>query len=470
MPKASKKKILFYNWIQFDEPNNLGGGVNVYQKNLIEELIKENKYEIYFLSSGVRYDILRKKTYIEKTKNCFGDKCKSFRIVNSACTAPMSSMYENIDTFLTDDTTYETLKNFIKEQNGFDIIHFNNIEGLSSKSLEIKKDFPKTKTIYSLHNYLCFTPQVNMFYLCENADSKEIVKKPNQKNTIRFYKLDSKLRKLKCSNLSTKILSKAKKIANGNVKTTQQTICIDNKDIARYCDQNVGRINEYIDIVLAVSERTREIGIKHGIDENKIHTEYIGTAFAEKAKYKLHEKEPNPYFTIAYMGYFEKVKGFNFLINALKKLPNDVAKRVDFVCYARIKSDSDKELASEVIKLNKHLHSAKHFNGYSHEELGEIMKDADLGIVPVIWEYNLPQVAIEYAAHGVPVLASNLGGAHELSKCKEFVFKANDEKDFLNKLNNIILDRNLANKYFENMIHLNTLRDYIDKLEGYYDK
>lgn len=34
-------KILYYNWIQFDEL--YGGGVNVYQKNIIEELIKNNE-------------------------------------------------------------------------------------------------------------------------------------------------------------------------------------------------------------------------------------------------------------------------------------------------------------------------------------------------------------------------------------------------------------------------------------------
>lgn len=34
-------KILYYNWTQFDKKNNSGGGVNVYQKNLIQYLIKK---------------------------------------------------------------------------------------------------------------------------------------------------------------------------------------------------------------------------------------------------------------------------------------------------------------------------------------------------------------------------------------------------------------------------------------------
>ena len=51
-------KILFYNWIQFDKKNNFGGGVNVYQKNLIEYFISHTDDEIYFLSSGVDYNLI----------------------------------------------------------------------------------------------------------------------------------------------------------------------------------------------------------------------------------------------------------------------------------------------------------------------------------------------------------------------------------------------------------------------------
>jgi hypothetical protein len=33
-------RILYYNWIQFDNKQNQGGGVNVYQRNIIDFLIK----------------------------------------------------------------------------------------------------------------------------------------------------------------------------------------------------------------------------------------------------------------------------------------------------------------------------------------------------------------------------------------------------------------------------------------------
>ena len=64
-------KILYYNWIQFDNPQNIGGGVNVYQNNLIDYLTKHSNNEIYFLSSGYFYNALKDTPYIRKTKNCF---------------------------------------------------------------------------------------------------------------------------------------------------------------------------------------------------------------------------------------------------------------------------------------------------------------------------------------------------------------------------------------------------------------
>ena len=72
-------KVLYYNWIQFDKKNNSGGGVNVYQKNLIEEISKDKNNEVYFLSSGIYYNFFKKRPYIKETKNIFGDRCKTYK-------------------------------------------------------------------------------------------------------------------------------------------------------------------------------------------------------------------------------------------------------------------------------------------------------------------------------------------------------------------------------------------------------
>ncbi len=469
MKKASKKKILFYNWIQFDEPDNIGGGVNIYQKNLINELSKDNKYEIYFLSSGTRYDLFSKKIYIEKTKNVFGDRCRSYRIVNSPCTAPMSTMYKDLDKFENDESLYAVFEDFIKKEGGFDVIHFNNIEGLSSKCLEIKKDFPQTKTIFSIHNYLLFTPEANMFYLSKDKSKTEVKKKVSQKSAIKFYKLDTKLRNLGLSSLGAKILTKVKSLISKN-NTGEESEFINNSDLEKYRKINTERVNKYIDSILAVSDRTKEIAIENGIDKTKITTEYIGTAVAEKAKNKLHKTSKHEGFTVAYMGYFDRAKGFDFLIESLEKIPNELAKKINFVCYAKIKKDSDKSYVDRINNLKDKFKNAEYHNGYTHDQFDSIMSSIDLGIVPVIWEDNLPQVAIEYAAYGVPVLTSSLGGAHELSSEQSFVFEANNTTDFYTKLEKIIEKPSLQKMYFDKSIKLTTNSEHVQNLRKYYEQ
>lgn len=470
-------KILFYNWIQFDKKNNFGGGVNVYQKNLIDYFTSHTDDEIYFLSSGVDYDFICKKIHIKETSNFYKDKCKSFSIVNSTCTAPIKAMSRNLENYINDEKLYKKFKEFIEECGGFDVIHFNNLEGLSSKCLEIKKDFPKTKVIFSIHNYNLFCPQTNLF--CNNAFNcldYENGKKCydclstatiSQKKAISFYKIDGLCEKLHMYKMPNKIRKLAKKKSRTN-KEEKNNYGKDSELYRKYRNDNVDRINKYVDIVLAVSNRVRDIAIKMGINKDKVNTSYIGTEVANKAKNPCLHKTGNKYFKIGYMGYFNKIKGFDFLIEALEKMPNEISEKIDFECYARINSKEDETKVKLIESLNNKFHSSKHFNGYTHAELKSIHESIDLGIVPVIWEDNLPQVAIEYVADGVPVLCSNLGGAQELSKSEYFVFEAGNIDDFIKHVEYIISNPDILNQYFDNCIKLTSMDDHIKELKEYY--
>lgn len=157
------KKILYYNWVQFDNKEKMGGGVNIYQYNLIDELKDNSNYELYFLSSGLKYNPFKPYTYIKRTDNIFGNRCQSFEIINSSIIAPAFAIYMNPKKFIEDKESYKILKKFIEKHGPFDIIHFNNMEGLSVNVLKIKEDFPNTKIIFSIHNYQPICPLVQYF-------------------------------------------------------------------------------------------------------------------------------------------------------------------------------------------------------------------------------------------------------------------------------------------------------------------
>ena len=148
-----------------------------------------------------------------------------------------------------------------------------------------------------------------------------------------------------------------------------------------------------------------------------------------------------------------------------KKIEPKISKNIDVLLATKI---TDTSILDEIEKMKENYHSIVLKDGYTHEEIKKLMKDINLGIVPVLWEDNLPQVAIEFVANGVPILTSDLGGAKELGKTSEFIFKNNNIDNFNFKLINIFNNRKLLDVFFENQIDLESLESHIKKLEKIY--
>lgn len=77
-------KILIYNWLPYDNPWGYGGGVTVYCRNIINEILESQPCtDIYFLSSGFCYDSTRLDTYIQPVNNSNEQRIHQMEIVNS---------------------------------------------------------------------------------------------------------------------------------------------------------------------------------------------------------------------------------------------------------------------------------------------------------------------------------------------------------------------------------------------------
>jgi len=124
-------KILYYNWVQFDDPEKRGGGVSVYLRNLIGQLVKQ-KLDVYFLCSGLSYNFFKNDTYIRRTKNIFGNNCRTFEIVNSRVMSPGHFSFHTIKDAIENREMTEVFYEFLKENGPFDVIHFHNLEGIST--------------------------------------------------------------------------------------------------------------------------------------------------------------------------------------------------------------------------------------------------------------------------------------------------------------------------------------------------
>lgn len=467
-------RILYYYWTQYDDETRRGGGVQVYLKNIINYFKNNKNVEIVTLNSGVDYSISGKL----KIEKIFDNNCKCFKIVNSPILAPSKASFHEVDKYLFDEKLKKILKEFISKNGPFDVIHIQSLEGLSLKVLELKELFPKTKFILSLHNYFYFCPQVNLWkndeLNCSNYhNGKDCVNClgafPNSSSIKKYYTINTSLAKLGLAKQSTKITKNIKKIYTKLHFSKGKEECRDNKTGNLYADfrnKNVEYINRYVDFVLCVSERVRDIAISMGINGKKAYTSYIGTQFAKSALGKNRNDIFNRVFGMAYMGYMRKDKGLYFLVDSLEAMEKEYSKNISITIAAK---QDDLALTERIKKLKAKFKEVILYDGYTHNDIKNILKNVNLGIVPVLWEDNLPQVAIEFCSLGIPVLASNLGGPSELSKAKEFVFKAGNIEDFNDHVYNLIDNRLLLNKYFEQQIELTTMEAHCQRLLEIYN-
>ena len=453
-------KILFYNWDKID--GHVGGGVTVYQRNLVKYLLREDKDNIYVLNSGYSYNVGGKLT-IKQISNEISDKVKTFEIFNSPVLAPVQQSILNVRYYLEDTTLYDLMKTFIKSVGGFDVIHFNNIEGLSLSVLKLKEDFPNIKFIYSLHNYFPICTMVSLWNIQKNCNCRA----DNYNECAECHKYMS-YHAVSCMRKFFGYFRGAGRIAKlfGRVLPEHDDIDL----YKRFEEKNVEYINKYIDATLAVSQRVKDIFVAKGFDEKKMHVSYIGTAVAENQRYESCANINSKPFKIIYMGYMTPPKGFYFFLDVLKKMPNDMAKNISVTVVAKhFKFFHVREIRA-LNRLKNKFNEVNLINGYKHEEQQQLLQDKHLGVVPVLWEDNLPQVAMEQIAYGVPVLCSDLGGASELSDHNPaFTFKAGNINDFISKLRKIIKNRQLLQDFWKTVKPLTTMPQHVEFLRKVYN-
>lgn len=449
-------RTLYYNWVDYLDDEGRGGGVSVYQANLLRRLEETPGVEAVFLSSGLAYDLRNRTPRWEPLRHGPGSKTPRFEIVNSGCLSPSHHSFGN-DTQVAHPETELVFSDFLQAQGPFDVVHFNNLEGVPANVLALRATFPDTRFVLSLHNYYPVCPQVNLWFgerencldfeggsrcigCLEHKPAENLTQTANglaywmkvhgiRAGTWQFDLLYRSI--IRAGSLASRIVGRMRRRAP--VLSNEGTV-----DKARgFVDRRaamVRLINENCDRVLAVSDRVGEIAVAHGIDQDLVRTSYIGSAQAEKFAQSVPRGAvpgSDGTVTLGYLGYMRRDKGFFFLLDALEKLPKDIASRVRLLVAAKIWPDSS---MARLDALKTHLAGVTHVNGYGHGDLDDLLARVDVGLIPVMWQDNLPQVAIEMHARHIPLLTSDLGGAQELGRCPDMVFQASSTQSFTDRL------------------------------------
>ena len=474
-------KILFFNWVDYFNNPSRGGGVTVYQRNLIEQL--RTRHQLFFVSGGEAYNPFTSKVYWCKKKS---DRDVSiFEIVNSEVIAPGHLAWNDPATIRSERTqrVWEDLLRHIQP----DVIHFNNLEGLPVTALDIKSILPDCKVIFSLHNYYPFCPTVKLWrgcnVSCQNYDNgracvgcqPEINRRRELlvKSLKWIYHLCQREVPAACYRwiFSDRLFARfiCSLLAWHHRWISQRLLPNTENDLAEYFNIRrktmVSAINLHCDVVLAVSCRVKELAEIFGVNSEILHVDYIGTRVAENI---IKPKKPDVHklLTLIYPGYMTYEKGFFFMLDVLESLPDDTASKINLIIAAR---NTNIAAWSRMMALSERFNSFDYYDGYTHDQLGELYSVADLTLTPVLWEDNLPQVAIESVCYGVPVLCSQMGGAQELSKNNsELLFPAGDVAACCQRLIRVVDDRSPLVKYWFDICYPPTMRQHVNALEVYY--
>ena len=478
--KVEKMQVLLYNFLQPDEVG--GGGVGVYLNNLAQGLIS-NGHDVVTLSSGTEQAILRRRPYLRFTKDHYS---RAF-IVNSPVVAPALYTFDDPETYtLSSDLDFVPLE--LRSQYGnIDVFHFHNIEGLTRSFFEkIREAFPQSRLLFSVHNYHPMCSRVSLWYqdrsVCE--DYLEGVACTMCKAPI--FDLSQVRSTLKLNTLKKRSPTLARIVAYGlpalkwsrrhlqrlqgrkSIRKEIQENAVPSSTPAEFVDFRRGNVRLFestFDTVLAVSDRTRQIMVRLGVPDSKVVVSYIGTA--HKATFLRSNRivDIKEALHLCYLGYMWRNKGFELMLEALEQLPADVATDISVTIAAK---NTNPDWLNRVENLREKYRNVRYFDGYTHDNLDSVLSGVNLGIVPALWEDNLPQVAIELVSRGIPVLTSDRGGAREVAQNEKFVFRAESRSDLQDRLCQIHNRDILLSEFWTNEMRLFSMNEHVAELERLY--
>lgn len=72
-------KILYFNWVPTRAFPFDGGGVSIYQKNVLNYLSKKDDMDVYYLTTSYAYDLMQKSLISGNVRNLIFMEYKSLK-------------------------------------------------------------------------------------------------------------------------------------------------------------------------------------------------------------------------------------------------------------------------------------------------------------------------------------------------------------------------------------------------------
>jgi glycosyltransferase involved in cell wall biosynthesis len=193
------------------------------------------------------------------------------------------------------------------------------------------------------------------------------------------------------------------------------------------------------DMVIAVSPFLKDFYIRNGVDPDKIIV--LSGGILPQAVGTRKPKKRDNIFRIALLGNATSIWGINLILDILAIWHDQ---------NVRIKvwgNCSEQRIMQRVKKFDD---ARLQFQGpYEREDITDMLSNIDIGIVPSDWADPEPQAVFDFLSHGIPVVASRIGGIPNFVK---------------NEINGILFKPNDANALVGCLLQLKNSPSKIEKL------
>jgi glycosyltransferase involved in cell wall biosynthesis len=169
--------------------------------------------------------------------------------------------------------------------------------------------------------------------------------------------------------------------------------------------------------------------------------------------------------TFGYIGVVDPVKGIHHLVEAFEPLTNAELRiyggETDYAPYP----DRGEFLAQ--LRRSPHI---RMMGRYAHPELGRILSEVDVVVVPSIWYENAPLVIREAFLAQKPVVTAAFGGMPEWIQegVNGLLFRPRDVADLRRTLERFISDPSLVEKLSRQFPKVHSIAADAEALEGHY--
>lgn len=427
-------KILHY-FLGF--PPYRSGGLTKYVSDLMEAQAGEG-HKVMALWPG-QMRMISKKTSVKKRKSISG--IENYELVNPL---PVS-----LDEGITAFAEYERrcdrqiYVSFLKETMP-DAIHIHTLMGVHREFIEAASEL-NIRTVFTTHDYFGICPKVNLYrygVTCENDhDCQDCIQCNVKALSIKKIRIiQSPMYRLAKNTVLVRYFRK-KHRSNFFSFESIPDMPVEKSQIPVLAEE-YRKLREYyisilsmIDFVHFNSRLTESVYKRYFIPkDSKVMTiTHRNIADNRKTNYW----SPKDIMRITVLAPAKPFKGFNILKDALDELWNSGVKNFELKIFDSVQDKS------KYMKIQE--------EGFSYDQLGDILADTDVVIAPSVWYETFGFTVLEAISYGVPVIVSDHVGAKDIIGAGGIVVKAGSKESLKAAILSLSPDR------------LRELRDAIQK-------